>query len=56
MHRVIPERADRFMFDVGTTQADILQCFVTHAGQHLALTAQFIPATQPVQQIGDPLK
>lgn len=50
VHRVIPEWADGFMFDVRPTDSDVLQRFIAHARQQLAFTVQFVPAADLVQQ------
>ncbi len=51
MHRIIPERPDRFMFHIRTTHTDVLQCFIAQTRQQLAFTMKFVPATKLVQQI-----
>ena len=53
MHRIVPERPNRLVFDVGPTDPDVLQRFIAQTGEQLALTVQFVPAAEPVQQIGN---
>lgn len=52
MHRIVPERSDRFMLYIRTTHADVFQCLVAQARQQFTLTMKFVPATKLVQQIG----
>ncbi len=53
MHRVIPERPHGFVFNVGTTDPDVLQRFVAQTGEQLTFTVQIVPAAKLVQQIGN---
>ena len=40
------------MFDIGTTDAYVLECFIAQTRQQFALTMKFVPAGKLVQQIG----
>lgn len=52
MHRIIPERPDRFVLDIRASHTDVLQRFIAQARQQLAFAVKFVPATKLVQQIG----
>jgi hypothetical protein len=41
------------MFNIGTTDPDVLQRFVAQAGEQLAFTVKLVPAAELVQQIGN---
>jgi hypothetical protein len=53
MHRIVPERPDRFVLDIRTADADVLQRFIAQARQQLTFAVKFVPATKLVQQIGN---
>ncbi|ROO35850.1 hypothetical protein BIV08_21455 [Pseudomonas sp. AF76] len=50
---IIPEWPNHFLFDIRSTDTDVLERLVAQSGEQFTLMVQFIPAAKLVQQIAE---